>query len=750
MLKRFLSVILAVTLLFSMAAIAHAENKSDAPTGNDPVEPVLYFDTTTTGWEGFSYIGFHIWSIDDPNFVGHEWGGKKQRGKAGENSVWYYDLGKAGLSFKDECQYAVVFYDNLGRQTYNLLFDTTCFGDTAYADTTNILENPEDSNKTALPTYWRNQDPAVNGPELKISSIGNVVGECMPRNTDAETMFLDFLSNTLNNARLFTEMTDQDIIDNVGEGLGLSADEVYELLSDSDVDTEWSYAKSTLTKDEPIPVVEHTMYFDARSAGWQDSEFIGFHIMGHDEKNPEYQTFGSTKEYGADDDGDGIWEYTISDMYSGYDTEYSADDGDDETEEYTIADNYGNEFWSYWNYTVIFYNDQYECTYPLVFDEDCLDEDTAYCKENTYYAHPDDSSKQLKVAYWKNQDPEDNGPRMMINSTGDVTGESMYDSPEYMLASFLEHGLEKARTLSGKTDQQLIDEIGAKLELTLEEMERFFDYGEFDVDWSAEDSTLESEYDPDKIYVGTDEGYYLVEAEKGDTYIYELYCVSNKPVASLKGTIHFPAEGLKLVDATVLNDSYFEGVVAQDPEDEEAVDFFVSLIYGADYTEDEDIVRRIVDPEVDIEMTLYQVPLVTLSFEVVADSGKYRVGHVLDEACYTDGTQADLYEDYIWGAEYLFSDEPYADILRGDYDKDGDITVMDATRAQRIVAQLDERPDEDFLIWVDADGDEELTVMDATRIQRVIADLCDWDGYKLGSLEEPPFIDEYELPFVSA
>ena len=67
-------------------------------------------------------------------------------------------------------------------------------------------------------------------------------------------------------------------------------------------------------------------------------------------------------------------------------------------------------------------------------------------------------------------------------------------------------------------------------------------------------------------------------------------------------------------------------------------------------------------------------------------------------------------------------------VVRGDYDGDGEVLILDATRAQRIIAELTERPDEAFLKAVDADGDGELNILDATRIQRVVAELCDIDG----------------------
>ena len=72
--------------------------------------------------------------------------------------------------------------------------------------------------------------------------------------------------------------------------------------------------------------------------------------------------------------------------------------------------------------------------------------------------------------------------------------------------------------------------------------------------------------------------------------------------------------------------------------------------------------------------------------------------------------------------------DPWADVIRGDYDQDKTITVMDATRAQRIIAELDERPEEGFLKAVDADGDGDLNITDATRVQNVVAELMNMDG----------------------
>ena len=72
--------------------------------------------------------------------------------------------------------------------------------------------------------------------------------------------------------------------------------------------------------------------------------------------------------------------------------------------------------------------------------------------------------------------------------------------------------------------------------------------------------------------------------------------------------------------------------------------------------------------------------------------------------------------------------EPVKEYMRGDYDQDEKITIMDATRAQNILAKLYTEEDQEMLVGVDADGDGKLTIMDATRIQNVLAKIKNMDG----------------------
>ena len=63
-----------------------------------------------------------------------------------------------------------------------------------------------------------------------------------------------------------------------------------------------------------------------------------------------------------------------------------------------------------------------------------------------------------------------------------------------------------------------------------------------------------------------------------------------------------------------------------------------------------------------------------------------------------------------------------APFILGDADSDGEVTIMDATRIQRFIAELIGEDDIDMKVS-DADKDGIVTVLDATHIQRFIAEI---------------------------
>lgn len=256
MFKKILSFALVIAMILSVAMIAAsaaetdaADIAADAPAevGADaPAETgagnIITFDPASAGWKNYDYISFHIWAIDDSDFQGFDWGGKKQRGTKNDDGTWSYDLDKVG-TIKSGCQYCVIFYSSTGSQTYNLLFGTPCIGKKAYCDGT-TFENPEDSNKTALAAVWEGISASTYGPELKISSIGNVVGSCCAASTTPYKMFVEFLTNTLDNARQYSGKNDQTLIDDTASKLGIGQDDIEKAIKEAGATVDWKKAES--------------------------------------------------------------------------------------------------------------------------------------------------------------------------------------------------------------------------------------------------------------------------------------------------------------------------------------------------------------------------------------------------------------------------------------------------------------------------------------------------------------------------
>ena len=248
MFKKILSFALVLAMILSVAMIAASAAETPAEVGADaPAETgagnIITFDPSTAGWKNYDYISFHIWAIDDDSFSGYDWGGKKQRGTANADGTWSYDLDKAGFTIQPGCQYCVIFYSSTGAQTYNLLFGSPCIGKKAYCDGT-TFENPEDSNKTAQAAVWEGISASTYGPELKISSIGNVVGSCCAASTTPYQMFVKFLTDTLSNARQYSQKSDQALLDDTASALGIGQDDIARAITESGASVEWTKAES--------------------------------------------------------------------------------------------------------------------------------------------------------------------------------------------------------------------------------------------------------------------------------------------------------------------------------------------------------------------------------------------------------------------------------------------------------------------------------------------------------------------------
>ncbi len=256
MFKKIMSVMLAVFVLMSVVAISAsaaqveiADNSAEAiadvaadGSAETGAANVLNFDTTTSGWNNYKKVFCHVWVYGGESF--YSWQSKAEActDKDGDG-IWTYDLDAKNVPLEANTLYAVIFSNENGMQTYNLLFDTNVLGDTAYCDGT-MYENPEDSSKTAQAAFWRGQDAATYGPEMCITSIGNVVGTCMPYTTSKMAMFEDFLVNKLENARLYAEKDDQQLLDDTAAAIGLGQDDIEKAIANTGVSVDWTKAES--------------------------------------------------------------------------------------------------------------------------------------------------------------------------------------------------------------------------------------------------------------------------------------------------------------------------------------------------------------------------------------------------------------------------------------------------------------------------------------------------------------------------
>ena len=110
MLKRFLSVMLAVLLVLATAAVASAHGSAPAVTGDE--DQVIFFNAESAGWYDAEYVGFHIWEIGGKPIS--TWGSKAERGtlckeynEEGEEIdipcfIWKFDFAAKGITLDPE------------------------------------------------------------------------------------------------------------------------------------------------------------------------------------------------------------------------------------------------------------------------------------------------------------------------------------------------------------------------------------------------------------------------------------------------------------------------------------------------------------------------------------------------------------------------------------------------------------------------------------------------------------------------
>ena len=308
MIKKFLSVLLAVMMVVSVMAVGVVTSNAAATDGFTPESTKFYFDVEGTGWDMSTTkdkIAFYMAGGDFDTEANPT---EPIAATSGQTGIFEFDpAAKVGYKFTPGVQYKIIFAHvngaNWKEQTCSLFFTTDCFGHVAYSDGTE-MENDVDSTKKSKTVYWRGIDPEENGPVLAITSIGNVVGSCVEQGKTKYSLFVEFLSEAktdfqdktcYENAHKYKceidpssagYKSEQKLIDDIGAGLGLTKDDIKAAFEEdvvksyfetAGISCAWSYDDSTLpagssahTHTPGEPVQENVVPASCKAEGSYD------------------------------------------------------------------------------------------------------------------------------------------------------------------------------------------------------------------------------------------------------------------------------------------------------------------------------------------------------------------------------------------------------------------------------------------------------------------------------------------------
>lgn len=226
--KKFISILLSLITAVSVFSFAASANEVEEEAAGNEVtveksgtSGTFKFDS---GDWGSSKMCFYIWDATDPDHVMYgskdgwvetnNWGSKKIRGTAVEGEDGVFESYE--IDIPEGHDVYVIFHDpDTNAQTYNCILTSNAIGDTAYM-TGNSIENPEDSEKTAIEARF--QSAGDCGPARVITSSGKIVGDIIAPGVDRPLTVAQFVykyygqKEKLSGEDIVTEQTVADAI----------------------------------------------------------------------------------------------------------------------------------------------------------------------------------------------------------------------------------------------------------------------------------------------------------------------------------------------------------------------------------------------------------------------------------------------------------------------------------------------------------------------------------------------------------
>ena len=209
------------------------------------VNPEIWYNTTQ------ATVYFYTHPLDGPEEAVFPWGSKKGKMTDEGNGVWSFDFAEKSVTLDDDMQYGVIFTDDRGTMTCNLIFDTSLVGDLAYltGETINIFNeyhygtSGSSGSSGSSGTYrvcWADADPETYGQPFEINSLGVVLGTSLWKGETAGDTLLRFItgddSERLIYAVEYTEKTAEQVVYDAGHALKMEDNEIEAVIAKSGVD----------------------------------------------------------------------------------------------------------------------------------------------------------------------------------------------------------------------------------------------------------------------------------------------------------------------------------------------------------------------------------------------------------------------------------------------------------------------------------------------------------------------------------
>lgn len=193
---------------------------------------IINFDVSSANWgSNIKAVYCHIYNYSgDDGKTYTEWQSKAEKCSYDKSTgIATYDLqtgidkGANGLKTIDNTnKWVIMFSCNTQAETYGLLFNSDCFGDTVVADPNTLYENPIDSEKFSIKIGY-NKNKQLTSPKC-ITSTGKVQGESYADGTTDVTLLGDYLALYATDDRI----VNKEIVSNIADALGIHPSEAYD------------------------------------------------------------------------------------------------------------------------------------------------------------------------------------------------------------------------------------------------------------------------------------------------------------------------------------------------------------------------------------------------------------------------------------------------------------------------------------------------------------------------------------------